>query len=198
LRIVSMRGWKRAMHFVDTGLHWIPTSPNIPESTTPLFCATTGLIGELGLVSIGIGSTFPFKAIGAPWINSTQFSHALQSQHLPGVHFFPTRFVPQYGLYKNEACHGVLLVITDLSLYQPVRTQCFILGVIKSLYYTEVQKYLMGISKTKKELFCKAAGGDGMLHMLMEERYPAWKMSVYQQEKRKQFLEKRKAYLLYP
>ena len=60
LKVVAMEGWSRDMTFKDTGLHWVPTSPHIPEAETPLFFATTGLIGELNIVNIGIGYTLPF------------------------------------------------------------------------------------------------------------------------------------------
>ena len=60
LSIVPMKGWKRSMHFAQTKLPWTPTSPQVPEADTPLYYATTGIIGELGLVSIGIGYTLPF------------------------------------------------------------------------------------------------------------------------------------------
>ena len=51
LKIIEMKGWKRSMTYADTGLTWIPTSPYIPESDTPQFFASTGLLGELSLVN---------------------------------------------------------------------------------------------------------------------------------------------------
>ena len=36
LTVIPMKGWKRSMTFEETGLPWVPTSPNIPEPTTPL------------------------------------------------------------------------------------------------------------------------------------------------------------------
>ncbi|MBI3236525.1 MAG: DUF1343 domain-containing protein [Chlamydiales bacterium] len=32
LHVVWMKGWKRSMSYQDTGLHWVPTSPHIPEA----------------------------------------------------------------------------------------------------------------------------------------------------------------------
>ena len=31
LRVVRMNGWRRSMIWPDTGLQWVPTSPNIPD-----------------------------------------------------------------------------------------------------------------------------------------------------------------------
>ena len=84
LKVIPMKGWKRKMSFKDTGLSWIPTSPHIPEADSPLFYASTGIIGELDLVNIGVGYTLPFKVIGAPWINGEEFATKLNQQKLPG------------------------------------------------------------------------------------------------------------------
>jgi uncharacterized protein YbbC (DUF1343 family) len=35
LKVIPMRGWKRDMLFNDTHLHWVPTSPYIPEADSP-------------------------------------------------------------------------------------------------------------------------------------------------------------------
>ena len=59
LTVVPMRGWKRGMRFEETGLAWIPTSPNIPEPSSPFFYPATGILGELPLVTIGIGGPMP-------------------------------------------------------------------------------------------------------------------------------------------
>jgi hypothetical protein len=34
LQVVKMKGWRRPMHFEDTGLPWVMTSPNIPTVDT--------------------------------------------------------------------------------------------------------------------------------------------------------------------
>ena len=67
LHVVPMQGWNRRMTFNDTGLAWIPTSPNVPEATTAYYYPMTGFLGELTLVNIGVGYTLPFKLVGAPW-----------------------------------------------------------------------------------------------------------------------------------
>ena len=197
LRVVPMKGWKRSMTFEDTGLFWIPSSPYIPEQDTPLFYATTGLIGGLSFLSIGIGYTLPFKVVGAPWVSAQEFAKRLNAQDLPGVSFVPFHFSPQYGLYKGELCGGVLIRITDPSTYKPVRTQCFILGIIKSMYPEVTEKKIAALSKQKKDIFCKTMGGNEMFSILSKEKYPAWKMAEHQSERKQIYLEKRKRYLLY-
>jgi uncharacterized protein YbbC (DUF1343 family) len=197
LKVVPMKGWKRTMTFAETGVFWIPTSPNIPEPITPLFSATTGLIGELGIVSIGIGTTLPFKVVGAPWICAKDFSQKLQAQRCEGVCFIPFYFKPQYGLYAGENCEGVLLVITNPRAMKPVMVQHLVLGMLKSMYTDVVEKKLSSLGEDKKDLFCKAEGGGKIFSIFCSEKYPAWKMIEHQSKERQLYLEKRKKYLLY-
>ncbi|MBS0604839.1 MAG: DUF1343 domain-containing protein [Verrucomicrobia bacterium] len=197
LRVVGMKGWKRSMSFVDTGLTWIPTSPYIPEADTPQFYATTGLLGELSLVNIGIGYTLPFKVIGAPWIKARQLADKLNEQKLPGVYFMPFHYRPFYGAHKGKDCQGVMIAVTDSKSYRPVSSQYMILGVLKNLYPKQVIARLNAIEASKKELFCKANGNDEMLALIKEEQYVAWKLILYQKEEREQFIKERKKYLLY-
>jgi len=140
LRVVPMRGWRRSMSYRDTGLAWIPPSPNVPEPDTPLFCPVTGILGELDLVNIGIGYTLPFKIVGAPWIDADAFAAALNSQKLPGVWFQAYHFRPFWGLFKGLDCRGVLIQITDHKSFRPVSTHYLILGLLKSLYPAEFAK----------------------------------------------------------
>lgn len=197
LQVVPMKGWSRSMCFADTGLTWVPTSPYIPEADTPQFYATTGLLGELSLVNIGIGYTLPFKVLGAPWIKARQLASQLNEQKLPGVYFFPFYYRPFYGMHKGKDCQGVMIAITNPKTYRPVSTQYMILGILKSLYPKQVMARLQAIDASKRELFCKASGNDEMLELIKTEKYIAWKLILYQKQERELFLQERKKYLLY-
>jgi uncharacterized protein YbbC (DUF1343 family) len=197
LKVIPMKGWKRSMSYADTGLTWIPTSPYIPESDTPHYYASTGLLGELSLVNIGIGYTLPFKVVGAPWIKAKQFSDKLNEQKLPGVHFLPFHYRPFYGAYKGKDCQGIMIIVTDSKSYRPVSTQYMILGILKNLYPKQVLAKLNELEALKKDLFCKANGNDDMLTLLREEKYVAWKLILYEKEERERFLQERKKFLIY-
>ncbi len=197
LHVVAMKGWKRDMLYKDTSLAWIPTSPYIPEDDSPLFYATTGIIGSLSIVSIGIGYTLPFKVVGAPWIKGERFAAALNEQKLSGVKFVPFYFRPQFGLFKGESCEGVLIVITHKQTFKPLTVQYLILGMLKSMYPSQMDQGLARLDKGRKDHFCKACGNEEMLHLLIKEKYVAWKLIQYQKQERDLFIEKRKKYLLY-
>ncbi len=197
LEIIPMNGWKREMAFCDTKLNWIPTSPNIPEPDTPLFYATTGILGELELVSIGIGYTLPFKIVGAPWIDAKILAENLNKQKLNYVKFIPYYFKPFYGPYKDKYCQGIKIEIIDKSNYKPLSVGYLILGILKSLYPEIFIEKLKSLSESKINIFCLVNGNKEIYNMLLNEKYAAWKMIQFQEDKVKEFQEKRKKYLLY-
>lgn len=194
LTVIAMKGWERSMSYRDTGLAWIPPSPNIPEPDTSLFNSSTGAIGELHLLNVGVGFTLPFKIAGAPWIHSETFAEKLNAQKLPGVRFQPFHFRPFFGLYKGLDCQGVLIQVTDTGVYKPLSVQYLLLGMLKSLYPKEFTKRL---GEANKDLFCKANGTDAVYEILLKEKFPAWKLMEIHKTEREAFLETRKKYLLY-
>lgn len=197
LKIIPMVGWKREMRFYETGLMWTPTSPQIPEDDTPIYYPATGSIGELELVNIGVGYTLPFKIIGAPWIDAEKLAAALTKQKLPGVKFLPFYFKPFFGPYKLEECQGVRIVVTDVTLFRPVTSGYLIMGVLKSLYPGEVSKRLKTTPDKKKITFSRVNGTPETLEIFSREQFPGWKMASIDLDERKEFLRKRKQYLLY-
>lgn len=196
LRVIKMVGWDRKMSFSDTELPWIPLSPHVPEPTTPLFYPTTGLLGELSLVNIGIGYTLPFKLVGAPWIEADKFAETLNKQRFPGVHFEPFHYRPFFGKFAHKDCQGVLIVITDRQTFLPVTTQYMIMGILKTLYPKEFKEALTA-AKAKMEVFNKANGTDEVYRLMNENTHIVWPLKALHQEKRKEFLTLRQKYLLY-
>ncbi len=87
LTVVSMRGWTRNLTWAETGLRWVPTSPNIPRGSSPLYYVATGMVGELSGPETGVGGYAPFEMISAKWLNSERFTNYLQSLDMPGVVF---------------------------------------------------------------------------------------------------------------
>jgi uncharacterized protein YbbC (DUF1343 family) len=89
LSVVPMRGWQRSMTWSETGLRWVPTSPNIPRATSPLYYVATGLVGELAGVETGCGGPAPFEIVSAKGLSSDRFVRYMQSQGFSGVSFTP-------------------------------------------------------------------------------------------------------------
>ncbi|NGX56560.1 MAG: hypothetical protein K1060chlam5_00803 [Candidatus Anoxychlamydiales bacterium] len=197
LKVIPMKNWKREMSYKDTNLHWIPTSPHIPEPDTPLFYPSTGILGELEIVNIGVGYTLPFKIIGAPWIDANKFANQLNKQNLYGVKFLPFYFKPFYGPFKGKNCQGIKIMITDSKKYRPLAVQYLLIGILKSLYPEKVKAKIDSLSDAKIEMFCKVNGNKEIFNFIKNEKYAAWKMIQFDEEKVKAFKEKKKKYHLY-
>ena len=113
LTIVSMVGWYRSMYWEDTGLMWVPTSPHIPTAETSLNYVTTGMLGEAGGISNGVGYTLPFAVFGHPTFNSFTLADQMNQMKMPGVLFEPVTYKPFYNLFKNEIVNGTQVFYTD-------------------------------------------------------------------------------------
>jgi uncharacterized protein YbbC (DUF1343 family) len=112
LHVVPMRYYRREMAFDQTGLKWVPPSPNLPSAHAALFYAGTGLV-EGANVSVGRGTQTPFELVGAPWVDEHMLAAALASRRLPGIHVQPVTFTPTKDAYAGKLCHGVRIGITD-------------------------------------------------------------------------------------
>jgi uncharacterized protein YbbC (DUF1343 family) len=195
LHVVPMKGWRRHMTFQETNLPWIPTSPNIPESSSAFYYPTTGILGELQLVNIGIGYTLPFKVVGAPWIDANRFATALNAQKFPGVSFKPFYYRPFYGRFAQEDCQGVLILITNPAKYKPVSTQYLLIGLLKSLYPEKFQDAIAA-AKARRKTLCKVNGTEEVVRMIVEDNNIVWKLRAFHQKEREAFLKTRKKYLI--
>jgi uncharacterized protein YbbC (DUF1343 family) len=85
LTIVAMKGWIRPMVWEDTGLKWVPTSPNIPTIGAARAYTATGFLGEIGIES-GCGGPNPFQVVqGRDWDANT-LARRFNALRIPGVH----------------------------------------------------------------------------------------------------------------
>lgn len=134
LTVIPMQGWKRTMTFDDTGLPWVPTSPHIPTSTSPRYYVATGILGELGVVSEGVGYTLPFQMFAAEWIDPERLAMRMTAQDIEGVMFRPVRFRPFYGRNKDKDVGGVQIYITDYSKVNLMSLQFRLLQVHHDMY----------------------------------------------------------------
>ena len=76
--VVKMQGWHRAMRWRDTGLNWIPPSPNLPfPASANAYPATVFL--EATTAAEGRGTTTPFTLFGAPWLSAYALAQRLNT-----------------------------------------------------------------------------------------------------------------------
>jgi uncharacterized protein YbbC (DUF1343 family) len=134
LSVIKLENWKRKMLWDDTNLLWIPPSPNVPKSTTPNFMVATGILGELNIFSIGIGTENPFEFIGAPWISGDEISQRMNQINLPGVSFESATFSPSKGKFKGEIVQGIHIKIIDVEKAELIKVQFRFMAIHQQLY----------------------------------------------------------------
>ena len=134
LTVVPMEGWKRSMTWEDTGLEWIVASPHIPHKHSAFFYPMTGILGELGYVSIGVGYTLPFQMAGAPWMDADKLAAAMNALQLPGLEFRPIYFKPFYAVDAGKQSQGVQIHILDYAAARLSEVQFLIMQELYRLY----------------------------------------------------------------
>ena len=168
LTVIAMKGWKRDMKFEDTGLPWVLPSPHIPEPISAFFYPMTGIAGELGTLSIGVGYTLPFQLIGASWINAEELSQRLNALHLPGLSFRPIHYKPFYAAGKGEQLQGVQIHITDGDRAALSEVQFYVMQELAALYPDH--KAFDNADKSRLNMIDKVCG-TSQIRQLFTQRY---------------------------
>jgi len=158
LTVVKMKGWHRNMTWEQTGLEWVIASPHIPNKNSSYFYPVTGILGELGYVSIGVGYTLPFQMIGAPWINAEKYATALNQLHLAGLEFRPIYFKPFYSNFKDENCQGVQIHIMNYKKANLSEVQFYLMQELYKLYPDRA--VFDHANKDRFNMFDKVSGSD--------------------------------------
>lgn len=196
LDVVKMQGWRRSMRWPDTGLSWVPTSPNIAQFDAALLYPGTGLLEATG-ISEGRGSNLPFRQAGWPGVDPDALAQRLNSEELPGVRFEPVRFTPvsmpgssSKPKHRDKEIGGVRVEITDYSKVLPVETGVALLVAFHDL-----------VPEASRSLFFRwgfedMAGSDQLRKALLAGERPSTIMSRWSGEI-DQFLDQRKGYLIY-
>lgn len=189
LTVVKMEGWERWMAWEDTGLMWIPTSPHVPTSGSVRGIATLGTIGELGLISIGIGTTSPFGYIGSPYLNFDSVKVDYE-----GLYLQKTFYRPFYGMFVGKDVQGFYLKFNLSNLFKPYTTGLLILSdIVKHNPSLLSDKNLKSNSK---EMFQKVTGTDKILNAI-QSNLPEEMIVSLCNEGLIDFLNIRKKYLQY-
>ena len=193
LTVVKMAGWRRKMVFPDTGLPWVPTSPNIPSYESAFIYPGMGIAGESGLFSVGVGTPLPFQVAGAPWVDAVRFSAHLERQHTPGVTFRPTHFVPFGGKFIRKETSGVQVHVLDPRQAMPLYTAIQLMCAARDLYPGEFKKAL---SEEQAKRFTRACKTDRIRSALVQGHTPAEIRKSWSADE-KHFRKLRAKYLLY-
>ena len=194
LTVVPMEGWKRDMTFDQTGLKWVLTSPHIPQSTTTYFYPSSGIVGELNALSVGVGYTLPFELFGAEWIHRDSLVRRMNALQLPGILFRPITYKPFYAFGSGKLLHGVQVYITDFEKAALSEVQFYVMQELHKLY-PDKNPFLLGSLKNHK-MFDNVCGTNKVRiqfsnRFLFEDIQKLWRKDV------ETFRESSKRYWLY-
>jgi uncharacterized protein YbbC (DUF1343 family) len=186
LDVVRMQGWQRDDLYDQTGLTWLSPSPNLRGLSAALLYPGVGLL-ETTNVSVGRGTERPFEWVGAPWIDGRRLAEALARENVPGVRFVPVTLTPTSSTHRGKPCGGVQLFLDDWGRFRPLPLGMALATTLRRLYPHDWKpdRYdlLLGHRTTWE------AVKEGMPWREITARWGADK---------KDFEERRKAYLLYP
>jgi uncharacterized protein YbbC (DUF1343 family) len=157
LNVIAMEGWTRTMTWEETGLDWVPPSPNIPDPSTALIYPATCFIEATNL-SEGRGTREPFKLIGAPFLSGADAAIEILQYRIPGLSVEEVSFTPNSSKQAQKACHGVHLSVRDPQAFAPTSAGLSILRALMNLAPTAVKlkpsslKRLLGSASAVAEL----------------------------------------------
>jgi len=132
LVVSPLRAWGRDTRWEETGLPWVPPSPNIPTVAAARVYPGMCLLEGTNL-SEGRGTGRPFETFGAPWLDPLELVDALGNLGLPGVSFLPTRFRPMFEKHAGATCGGAILHVTDPAVFQPFETGLAVIAAARAL-----------------------------------------------------------------
>jgi len=138
LSVIKMSSWARNQSFGETGLPWLPPSPNVPMWQTALVYPGQVLL-EGTNISEGRGTTRPFECAGAPFIDGLQLADCLNNDfELKGIRFRPIQFLPTFDKYAGKECGGVFCHITDSHHFRSLQCTVGMLAAIEKIWPGEL------------------------------------------------------------
>ena len=120
LQVIKMKNWRRSETYDQTGMKWIPPSPNLHTVNEDFIYPGIETL-QPGGISVGRGTKTPFEVFGAPWIQSAPLQKGMEGRDIPGVHFSTAQFTPTSGPYSGEVCNGLKIEITDRTSFDAMR-----------------------------------------------------------------------------
>ncbi|MBN8707703.1 MAG: DUF1343 domain-containing protein [Bacteroidetes bacterium] len=178
LKVIKVDGWKRDFLWPETGLAWVPTSPNIPTFSA-LFMYSGTCLFEGTAISEGRGTPTPFEWIGFPWANESHLK-SLKEFGLRGelIQRMPEDITGKSvnTKFKGKVIAGIQITAADQKNASPLKWAVSFLKSQKNEHPNEI-----GIRR----------------HLWLLWGQPNLDLAKEVEEKTKQFEEKRKIYFLY-
>jgi uncharacterized protein YbbC (DUF1343 family) len=132
LTIVPLRGWRRSQWMDATGLPWTRPSPSMPSLESAVPYPGTVLFEATNL-SVGRGTPFPFRVVGAPWLRPAAVIARLGSVTGAVLRDTAVRAErPPDGKYPGVLMPAILVHVTDRDRYDPVATAVRVMAAVRA------------------------------------------------------------------
>ncbi len=197
LEVVTMKGWRRGLSFSDTGLPWVPPSPNIPTPETCWVYPGQVLLEGTSL-SEGRGTTRPFEVFGAPFIDPFLLRDRLRELGLPGVAFRALYFEPTHHKWHGERCGGLQIHVKDPKAFKPYLTTLCILHEVLREWGGQMRWRQPPYEYETRRLPLDLLTGDPRVRLALEEGVPPMEMEQAWGPDLGLWLQRRERYLAYP
>jgi uncharacterized protein YbbC (DUF1343 family) len=156
LVVVPAAGWRRGDDLLDTGLPFLPPSPNLADVES-LFHYPGLCLFEGTALSVGRGTDRPFHQVGAPWLDTSAVLRRVRSARPRGVRLEGVAFTPRSpGDDKHAGVEvaGIRLVVADRDAYDPIRTALLLLVAVRAVHPDRIA--------FRPAAFDRLAGGPGL------------------------------------
>lgn len=190
IKVISMEGWERSMKWPETGLEWIPPSPNLPTFKHAFIYLGTVLFEGIN-ISEGRGTADPFLKVGAPGTKLTTNHISELRRSFSGVNIERITFIPESipgkainPNFEGERCQGLEIKVTDATRVNPIALGVKVLSVmVDATPAAEFNDYIPKLSGIDTSV---------LVSQLKGEKY----LDIWEQTAQR-FSEQRAEYLLY-
>ncbi|MDP3541644.1 MAG: DUF1343 domain-containing protein [Elusimicrobiota bacterium] len=171
LKVIKLRGWKRDQWHDQTGLPWVPPSPNMPDVEAAALYPGIGIF-EASNLAVGRGTPLPFRWIGAPWMRADEIVARLHGL-VEGVEFSAQDYTPSKSVFSGKACRGVKITVTDRDAMRPLVVFRHLALALRELHPNEFEwrwdevKRMVGVDEFR--LLWETGAGDEAFMSLFDK-----------------------------
>ena len=196
LEVVPLKGWHREIMWPETGLKWIPPSPNMPIPDTARVYPGQ-VLWEGTNISEGRGTCRPFEVFGGPFLDTRAIFERLSPEARSGCHLQAVSFRPTFHKWDNQICRGFMIHILDPQSYRPYFLSLSLLHAVIEIHGDQFEwkspPYEYEYEKKPIDLIL----GDARLRKEIEKGSDPRNLKEAWLADLRGFLEWRKPYLLY-
>ena len=197
LEVWPLKGWHRSMMYRDTGLHWVPPSPNLPKPESTLVYPGQVILEGTNL-SEGRGTTTPFELWGAPYLKVKRIVNHLTGAGFEGLALRPAHFQPTFDKWAGRGCNGFQIHLTDLDRYRPYATSLALVQTVIATHREDFSWTAPPYEYEFRHLPIEIILGRADLHQHLERGVPVADLERSWEPEIDEYRKLRAPYLLYP